>query len=281
MLPLDVHRAVLGCVRSRGLDPGAGEWDLAQPITESDLSADVKCRLFTVADLGSGGSVRLDADRAHYLRNVLRLSPGDAVALFNGRDGEFRATIDRLGKNDADLTAGACLRPQQSEPDIWLLFAPIKRAAIDLVAEKATELGAARLIPVLTRHTDVMRVNIARLQAIATEAAEQCGRLTVPIVDEPLSLERMMETWDVGRRLYVCAEAGPAEPIARVVASAPKQSFALLVGPEGGFAEGELDALRNLDFVSALDLGPRILRAETAALASLAILQAWLGDWSH
>jgi 16S rRNA (uracil1498-N3)-methyltransferase len=245
------------------------------------VSGDVKCRLFTESDLGSGQEVRLDGDRAHYLRNVLRLSTGDAVALFNGRDGEFRAVIERLGKGDATLAATERRREQAPEPDIWLLFAPIKRAAIDLVAEKATELGVARLIPVVTRHTDVVRVNTARLTAIATEAAEQCGRLSVPRVDEPQPLERVIAGWDAARRLYVCAESGPSEPISRVVERAPKQSFALLVGPEGGFAEGELDALRKLDFVSALDLGPRILRAETAALASLAILQAWLGDWSQ
>jgi 16S rRNA (uracil1498-N3)-methyltransferase len=240
----------------------------------------VKWRLFTEADLAAGGTVTLDAARAHYLRNVLRLGLGDEVALFNGRDGEFRASIARLSKSAAVLTAGARLRAQAQEPDIWLLFAPIKRQAIDLLAEKATELGIGRLMPVITRHTDVTRVATERLAAIAIEAAEQCGRLSVPSVDAPQKLDRILAGWDAQRRLYVCAEQGRAEPIAHVAAAAPKAPFALLVGPEGGFAASELDHLRNLDFVSALKLGPRTLRAETAALAALAILQAWLGDWS-
>jgi 16S rRNA (uracil1498-N3)-methyltransferase len=239
-----------------------------------------KWRLFTTADLASGGDITLDAARAHYLRNVLRLGPGDEVALFNGRDGEFRATISRLGKSEAALMAGERLRAQAPEPDVWLLFAPIKRQAIDLLAEKATELGVARLMPVITRHTDVTRVATERLAAIAIEAAEQCGRLTVPAVDAPQKLDQIIAGWKDARRLYVCAEQGAAEPIAQIAAAAAKAPFALLVGPEGGFAASELDHLRNLAFVSALDLGPRILRAETAALAALAILQAWLGDWS-
>ena len=245
-----------------------------------DRELRVKWRLHSEAALAAGGAVTLDAARAHYLRNVLRLAPGAEIALFNARDGEFRARIARLGKSDALAEIAERLRPPAAEPDAWLLFAPIKRQAIDLVAEKATELGVARLVPVLTRHTDVTRVATDRLRAIAIEAAEQCGRLTVPQVDEPAPLDAILAGWNSQRRLYVCAEQGAAEPIAHVAAHAARAPYALLVGPEGGFAATELDHLRNLDFVSALDLGPRILRAETAALAALAIMQAWLGDWS-
>jgi 16S rRNA (uracil1498-N3)-methyltransferase len=268
-------------IESRDGHDGAN-W--ANSITRTILvrggSERVKWRLFTEAELASGGAVTLDGTRAHYLRNVLRLAPGAEVALFNGRDGEFRARIERLGKSEAELLAGERLRPQAPEPDVWLLFAPIKRQAIDLLAEKATELGVGRLMPVITRHTDVTRVATERLTAIAIEAAEQCGRLSVPAVEAPRPLDAILSGWHSQRRLYVCAEQGAAAPIAEVAAHGTKAPFALLVGPEGGFAASELDHLRNLDFVSALDLGPRILRAETAALAALAILQAWLGDWS-
>jgi 16S rRNA (uracil1498-N3)-methyltransferase len=239
-----------------------------------------KWRLYSAATLAEGGEVRLDSARAHYLRNVLRLAAGAEIALFNARDGEFRAAIGGLTKSETVVRLAERLRPPVPEPDVWLLFAPIKRQAIDLLAEKATELGVARLLPVLTRHTVVTRVATERMRAIAVEAAEQCGRLSVPEIDEPAPLERVMAGWNSQRPLYLCAEQGAAEPIAHVAARAAKAPFALLVGPEGGFAAGELDHLRNLEFVSALDLGPRILRAETAALAALAIMQAWLGDWS-
>jgi 16S rRNA (uracil1498-N3)-methyltransferase len=246
-----------------------------------DRELRVKWRLHVETDLAAGTPVTLDAARAHYLRNVLRLEPGAEIALFNASDGEFRARIERLGKAEAILAVGERLRGPAPEPDVWLLFAPLKRQAVDLLAEKATELGVGRLAPVLTRHTAVTRVATERLRAIAIEAAEQCGRLSVPAVAEPEKLDTILAGWDARRRLYVCAEQGAAEPIAHVAARAAKAPFALLVGPEGGFAASELDHLRNLAFVSALDLGPRILRAETASLAALAILQAWLGDWSH
>ena len=246
-----------------------------------DRELRVKWRLHVETDLAAGTPVTLDAARAHYLRNVLRLEPGAEIALFNASDGEFRARIERLGKAEAILAVGERLRGPAPEPDVWLLFAPLKRQAVDLLAEKATELGVGRLAPVLTRHTAVIRVATERLRAIAIEAAEQCGRLSVPAVAEPEKLDTILAGWDARRRLYVCAEQGAAEPIAHVAARAAKAPFALLVGPEGGFAASELDHLRNLAFVTALDLGPRILRAETASLAALAILQAWLGDWSH
>ncbi len=244
-------------------------------------------RLFVDAPLAPGATVELDVDRAHYLRNVLRLQPGAAVALFNGRDGEWSARIERLAKAAATVAVDAQTRPQDVAADLWLLFAPIKRTRIDLVAEKATELGVAALRPVLTQHTAVERVSLDRLRAIAMEAAEQCERLSVPTLLEPVALDRLMIDWPVERRLVVCAEADEAVPIAaalRPYAESPagnRGPWAILVGPEGGFARSELDALRKLPFVIAVSLGPRILRADTAAVAALACWQAMLGDGHH
>jgi 16S rRNA (uracil1498-N3)-methyltransferase len=252
-------------------------------VTESpEGEAPPRARLHVAAPLAAGAAVALGESQAHYLRGVLRLGPGDAVALFNGRDGEWRAAIEQLGKRSAALRCLTQTRPQQAEPDLWLLFAPIKRTRIDFLVEKATELGVARLQPVITRRTVAARINPERLLSHAVEAAEQCERLTVPELAEPLPLARCLAAWPAGRRLLVAAESGPALPIADLLAAArsepPAQGWALLVGPEGGFHPGELDDLHKLPFVSAVGLGPRILRAETAALAGLACWQAVLGD---
>ena len=171
-----------------------------------------------------------------------------------------------------------------AEPDIWLLFAPIKRAPLDFLVQKAVELGVSRLRPVITRHTDVSRVNTDRLRSIVVEAAEQCERLTLPEVVEPVSLDAALADWPAGRRLLVCAESGPVRPIAEVLGEAAignrtVGASALLIGPEGGFTTSELDAFGNLPFVTAVGLGPRVLRAETAAIAALACWQSVLGDW--
>ena len=238
-------------------------------------------RLYVEDDLAEGRSVGLDHTRAHFLRSVLRLGRGATVALFNGRDGEWSARIDGLGKGWASLLVESRTKTQDSTPDIWLLFAPIKRARIDFLAEKATELGVTRLLPVTTRHTAVSRVNRERLAANAREAAEQCERLSVPEVAQPQRLFDLLGAWPCERRLLVCAEAGASRPLAEVLAEAaegPRGPWALLTGPEGGFAQSELDALRKLPFVTAVGLGPRILRSDTAALAALACWQAVLGD---
>ncbi len=241
-------------------------------------------RLFVAQDLGRGVQLEVDGGRAHYLRNVLRLEPGAVLRLFNGRDGEWSARILRSAKNQVVLTADASLRPQGAEPDLWLVFAPVKRSAIDLVAEKATELGVGALQPVLTQHTMVDRVNAERLQSIAIEAAEQCERLSVPEVRAPVSLGKLLSEWPQDRRLLLCAEAGDARPVAAALvasaedASARSAPWAIMIGPEGGFARTELDALGKLPFVIPVGLGPRILRADTAALAALACWQAILGD---
>lgn len=248
----------------------------------------VVTRLFVAADLAAGAELALDRDRAHYLRNVLRAAAGESVGLFNGRDGEWRARIASLGKAAATLSVEAQTRPQAPEPDVWLVFAPIKRARIDFVAEKATELGAAALVPVMTRRTVMTRVNTARLRANAIEAAEQTERLSVPAVHEPVALDRLLADWPRDRRILLCAEAGAARPIAEVLREHANHSqmadpraagpWAVMTGPEGGLAPAELDGLSKLAFVTAVGLGPRILRADTAALAALACFQAILGD---
>ena len=244
---------------------------------------DLRTRLYVEQPLAAGIGVELGAERCHYLRHVLRLAVGAPVALFNGDDGEWRAVIDSFGKEHCRLRIEARRRPPDlSRPDLWLLFAPIKRAGLELVVEKATELGVSRLVPVLTRHTDLGRLNLERLTAIATEAAGQCERLTVPEIAEPRPLARVLEAWPIGERpLLVCAESGTARPLAVAAAGLAPGPAAILVGPEGGFATSELDEIRNYPFVVGVGLGPRILRAETAAIAALAGWQAIRGDWSQ
>jgi 16S rRNA (uracil1498-N3)-methyltransferase len=241
-----------------------------------------KLRLFIENDLGDGATIILGRDQSHYIANVMRAATGDGVALFNGRDGEWAGEITSLGKRAVDLRVVDRLRPQVPEPDLWLAFAPIKRGRIDYVAAKATELGVARLIPVMTARTQMTRVNTGRLRANAIEAAEQCERLTVPDVSEPVSLSEMLSTWPAERRLLVGDETGGGQPIAQVaheIAAGAKLPCAILVGPEGGFSVDELDALGKLAFVTKVGLGPRVMRADTAAIAALSVIQAIAGDW--
>jgi 16S rRNA (uracil1498-N3)-methyltransferase len=217
---------------------------------------------------------------AHRLRGVLRLGTGDRVLLFNSEDGEWLAEIGRLTKSAAELVCLERLRgPAPAGADPWLLFAPLKGGRTESVIEKATELGATRIQPVLTRRSDVPRVNLERLRAHAVEAAEQCDRLSVPVVEEMKSLSETLSEWPEGRPLLVCAERGPAAPLAQVVQKNTSKNIAVLVGPEGGFDAGELDAVNRLPFVRAVGLGPRVLRADTAAFAILSAWQALAGDW--
>lgn len=243
-----------------------------------------RTRLYVTAALAAGATVVLDDARAHYLRDVLRLSPGDEVRLFNGREGEWRGRIAAMTKKAATIAVADRLREQTTEPDLWLLFAPIKRARIDDLIEKATELGVALFQPVLTEHTAVERINIDRLRAIAIAAAEQSERLTVPAVREAVTPDKLLAGWPADRHVLLCAEAGSANSIVETLMSHASRGntgaapWAVMIGPEGGFARGELDAIGKLPFVSAVGLGPRILRADTAALAALACWQAILGD---
>jgi len=238
-----------------------------------------KLRLFTDAALGAGTSVALPPEQAHYLCTVMRAAVGTSVALFNGRDGEWRASLVETGKKKALLAVEDLLRAQAPEPDLWLLFAPVKRARIDFIAEKATELGVSVLQPVFTKHTVMSRVNDDRLRSIAVEAAEQCERLSVPDVRDPISLDALLANWPEGRKLILLDEGGGGRPVAEVLAGLAGGPAALLVGPEGGFAKSELDALRSLSFAVPVGLGPRILRADTAVVAALSCYQAIRGDW--
>ena len=235
-------------------------------------------RLFVDTALADGAAIELSQEQAHYLKNVMRLGEGDVIALFNGRDGEYRARLESFTRRAASVIVEQQSRPQMTEPDLWLVFAPIKRARIDYLIEKATELGASALVPVITRHTHVERLNLDRLRAHAIEAAEQSERLTVPTIDEPRPLDALLASWDATRRIMLCDESGTALPAAQALAGQTATAWAVLIGPEGGFAETELDALRKLPFVSPVSLGPRILRADTAALAGLAVLQALRGE---
>ncbi|HEX7006995.1 MAG TPA: 16S rRNA (uracil(1498)-N(3))-methyltransferase [Alphaproteobacteria bacterium] len=236
-------------------------------------------RLYVGDPLAAGAVATFDRAQAHYLRNVMRAKAGDDVLLFNGRDGEWRATVGELGKAGGTARAVARTRPQQASPDLWLLFAPIKSGRIEFLVEKATELGVSLLAPVLTERAVVRRVNEARLRAHAVEAAEQSGRLDVPALRPAQTLEAALANWPAGRPLFVCDESGHGVPIGRALPDRRKRPGAVLIGPEGGFAPGELDALAKLAFVTRVGLGPRVLRAETAALAALACWQALAGDW--
>lgn len=260
--------------------PARGPWGNVAAMSDDTFSSPPKTRLHVAPDLSEGVGIPLDADRAHYLRHVLRLPPGARTAVFNGRDGEWAATVAYPGKRDAVLEVAGRRRPQGTGPDLWLLAAPIQRARFETVVEKATELGVARIVPVVTDRTQGGRVNTGRLAAIAVEAAEQCERLDVPTVDEPVELARLVRDWPEERALLVCAEAGPAEPIAAVAKDLAGRPAAVLVGPEGGFAQRELDLLRKLPSARPVGLGPRVLRADTAAVAALACWQSLAGDWT-
>lgn len=248
-----------------------------------DADDPVAARLYVTGGLEPGGAVPLDAAQAHYLKHVLRLGPGGIVAVFNGRDGEWRAAVEQLGKQGGVLRAERAVRAQDPEPDLWLIFAPVKRAPIDYLVEKATELGVSTLVPVYTRRTIVTRVNLDRLAAHAREAAEQTERLSVPAIREPVPLLKALDGFPADRRLLVCDETGTAAPLATVLAglAEPSGGWAVMIGPEGGFAPDELDAFRNLPFATPVGLGPRVLRADTAALAAVAVFQALRGDWAR
>ncbi len=219
----------------------------------------------------------LDAAQAHYLSGVMRLGAGDEIAVFNGSDGEWSARITQAGKRGGELLALARTAPQRNPPDLWLLFAPIKKARTDFIVEKAAELGAARILPVQTDFTNSERIRQDRLQAHAVEAAEQCGGTFVPAVTDLAPLSRLLDGWDPARRILWADEAaaGPAESLAGLTPG----PWAVLIGPEGGFSDAERGRLRALPYVNRVSLGPRILRADTAAVAALALWQSAIGDW--
>ncbi len=238
--------------------------------------SDAKIRLFVDQPLSPGQAVRLSADQTHYLTGVMRLAVGAAVLLFNGRDGEWRAVLAETARRGAVLVCEAVVRPLAMPPDLWLIFAPIKKARTDFIVEKAVELGVRRILPVQTRHTNSERIRQDRLQAHATEAAEQCGATYVPEVADLQPLDRMLAAWPDGRQLLWCDEAAAGQPAQITKGGSPA---AILIGPEGGFAETEATRLRGMTGVTAISLGPRILRADTAAVAAITLWQAACGDW--
>ncbi len=248
-------------------------------------------RLFLDISLTRDAEIALKKDQAHYLVNVMRRKTGDTVRLFNGRDGEWRAEIVDAGKRAATLRLTAQTREQYDPPDLWLLFAPVKKARTDFIAEKATELGVTKLQPVFTRFTNSERVRTDRLSALAKEAAEQTERLDLPEIAEPLILDAILDGWDETRPLIYCDEAGDeadapwggnaarAAPAFAKLVGLKTEKLAVLIGPEGGFSPEERARLRGLAFVVPVGLGPRILRADTATVAVLTLVQAAWGDW--
>ena len=236
-----------------------------------------KVRLFIDHPLGSGQAVPLNADQAHYLSGVMRLPAGTMIEVFNGRDGAWDAEIVTASKRGGTLALHAQVAPQRDPPDLWLIFAPIKKARTDVIVEKAAELGAARILPVQTDFTNSERIRQDRLQAHAVEAAEQCGGTFVPEVADLTSLSKLLDGWDPARRILWADESrvGPADALSGL----PRGPWAVLIGPEGGFSPPERKRLRDATFVTPISLGPRILRADTAAVALLTLFQAHLGDW--
>ena len=237
-------------------------------------------RLFVDAPLASGARIALSREQANYLLNVLRLAAGDSVIIFNGIDGEWRAVLADTGRKAASLDVEQALRAQETGPDIHYLFAPLKHARLDYMVQKAVEMGASRLRPVLTRRTQAQRVNLERMRANVIEAAEQCGILTLAEIEEPLSLEKTLAQWPQDRLLVFCDEDAPmADPVVAIRQRAtPGAPIAVLIGPEGGFDPAERALLMRMEQTLAISLGPRILRADTAAVAALALVQAAIGD---
>jgi 16S rRNA (uracil1498-N3)-methyltransferase len=237
-------------------------------------------RLFVAPALDPGGSVPLDKAQANYLTNVLRLDAGDSVLVFNGRDGEWRAELRREGRKSVALALAERTRPQHGVCDLSYLFAPLKHARLDYMVQKAVELGVSRLQPVTTRHTQASRVNVERMRANAIEAAEQCGILTIAEVEDAITLQKALDTLASDRVLIFCDEdAETRDPVAALSHIAKGTPLAVLVGPEGGFAEDERVLLLRHPGMVRLALGPRILRADTAAVAALTLVQAVVGDW--
>lgn len=241
------------------------------------LMEKAKIRLYVDQPLGAGQSVPLTRDQAHYLFGVMRQAVGGLVALFNGRDGEYLARITEAGKRGGMLACEAQAKPLQHPPDLWLLFAPIKKARTDFIVEKATEMGAARICPVQTEYTNSERIRRDRLQAHAVEAAEQCGGTFVPEVADLQKLDTLLATWPNNRKLMFCDEALVGAN--QILTNTGGDKWAILIGPEGGFSDAERARLAALPFAHAVSLGPRILRADTAAVAAMTMWQQTLGDW--
>ena len=240
-------------------------------------------RLYVTTPLSAGAEVQLADKQKHYLINVLRLSIGDGVLLFDGQNGEWSAVLKKIEKKTLTLDVQDQIRPQQVGPDLDYIFAPLKRARLDYMVQKAVELGVRRVQPVITKHTIVDRVNLERMQANAVEAAEQCGVLHLPEIFAPEKFEKFLSDWDPSRRLIFCDEvAAIADPIAALRALSEDGGslpISVIIGPEGGFHNQEREALLAQPFTTAISLGPRVMRADTAGVSALSLINATLGDW--
>lgn len=236
-------------------------------------------RLYVIADLAAGKRAETTPEAVNYLANVLRMKDGDEILAFNGRDGEWRAALRFETKKKLALEPLELTREQPAAPDLVYCFAPLKQGRLDYMVQKAVEMGAGVLQPVITQHTQVARIGTERIEANAIEAAEQCGVLAIPQTREPVKLDKLLEGWEPRRHLIFCDEGHGTNnplPLLQSLSSAP---LGVLIGPEGGFSDQERQTLRKLPFVTAIPLGPRILRADTAAVAALALIQATIGDW--
>lgn len=236
-------------------------------------------RLFVEHPLQAGATIPLEEKQAHYLTNVMRLAGGSILGVFNGQDGEWRAELAHGIKKQWLLKVERLLREQRFSPDLWMVFAPIKHTRMDAMIEKATELGVNKLVPVLTQHTIVRSINDGRMRSVSMEAAEQSGRMDVPQVEPLQQLTQLLGSWPSGRTLIFGDESGGSPPANQVLSQLQPGSYGVLVGPEGGFTRAELDLLQRLPFAHGMSMGPRIMRADTAAVAALTCVQSWLGDW--
>ena len=237
-------------------------------------------RLHVTGDLGAGAAIAPTLDQSRYLTQVMRLKAGDALLVFNGRDGEWRAVVAEVLKKGVILRAEARMREQIAPPDVELLIATVKKSALEFAVEKATELGAARIRLITTARTQPQHLRLDRLDAIAQESAEQTGRMDVPAVLDPERLSAVLDGWDPARRLVFCDEGGEVQPAIQALPRDPAP-WSVLIGPEGGFSPEERERLRALPFTTPVSLGPRVLRADTAAVAALTLWQATLGDWER
>ena len=241
-------------------------------------------RLYVTSPLAAAAPVAPTLDQSRYLTQVMRLKVGDELLAFNGCDGEWRCSVAEVLKKGVILRAEEQVRPQTFGPDLELIVAVVKKARVETIVEKAAELGARRVRLVLTKRTNADRIRLDRLDAIAEEAAEQTGRMDVPVVDDPVKLDALLDGWEAGRRLMFCDETGGAPAILALAAAGAgpqEQKWSILIGPEGGFSPEEGERLRSLPFTTSVSLGPRILRADTAAIAAMTLWQAAVGDWAR
>ncbi|MBX3598671.1 MAG: 16S rRNA (uracil(1498)-N(3))-methyltransferase [Rhizobiaceae bacterium] len=236
-------------------------------------------RLFVPDGLGPDVIFEVSAEQAHYLNSVLRMDEDAELLVFNGRDGEWLARIETKAKRSTRLKTVEQTRSQPARPDLVYCFAPLKTGRLDYMVQKAVEMGAGLLQPVITQHTQAAKASVDRMRANAVEAAEQCGILAIPDIAEPVKLDRLLQSWDRSRRMIFCDEDASTNNPVSALKQIAGQPIAVLVGPEGGFSEAERTMLRGLPFVTSIPLGPRILRADTAAVAALAVIQATIGDW--